>query len=563
MIKARKQKIVAYFRMSTEDQQNSIERQRITYHTFLKNNPDKYESLGEYTEEGKSGDASVERPVQKRLLDLLETKELHTDYLWVSESSRWGRFNTNYKYKFVLPLKKAGVKLLTNTQEIDFSKPESDLLYDVSQSMSYIENHQRAERVVSGIAVLVEQKKFPLNPCYGLKREGKVKLVKDEYQSRIVELIFHKYLETQSLNRTVYYLNNELQEPPPRSKTWSIPTVKTILKNPKLAGFYTYGRKSAGKIFTYDKSPLPKQREEDEKGKHINNDDYFMEYAPEIVEPVIDLKTWQDAQEILINKTRYGGRWGAGKKKESAKYVGTLVCRCGRRVTGRKRKPFVAYDCVVGRAGGCCGTSHLEPVIDAAILPTIKSLADKNKVYEYLFKDKYCSDTQKEYLNNIKAKYKVGITRATELDGLLPDGFTENLRNLKREIDILERKTQETWKEEDIQQEAEIIAGFYQNLIGNRKESDILSREFVRDYIDRIQLSLARVRSVQGKKSWTAIEKVTIRCSLGKRVTEVRTEHRCLPRLKDEDSLTVEISVPLPPKFAACEPEPYDDSKVL
>ena len=232
-------------------------------------------------------------------------------------------------------------------------------------------------------------------------------------------------------------------------------------------------------------------------------------------------------------------------------------------MTGRRRKPFTAYDCVVGRSGGCCGTSHHEPVIDSAILPTIKSLTNKNKVYEYLFRSKYCSDSQKERLINLKSKYKVGLTRATELDGLLPDGFTDKLRELKREIDILERKSSETWDESDIRAEADRIADFYENLIGDKKDSEILSRDFIRDYIDRARLTLARVRSVQGKKSWTAISGVNIRCSVGKRITEVKTVDRCSPRLSDNECLELEIEVPLPQKFSCCEPEPYDESRVL
>ena len=40
-------------------------------------------------------------------------------------------------------------------------------------------------------------------------------------------------------------------------------------------------------------------------------------------------------------------------------------------------------------------------------------------------------------------------------------------------------------------------------------------------------------------------------------------ERRCSPRLSDADSLTVDIEVALPQKFACCEPEPYDESQVL
>lgn len=551
-----KQTVIAYLRMSDDDQTNSIERQRSTYQTFLKNNSDKYESLGEFTEEGKSGDACVTRPIQQRLLQQIENKELTIDNLWVSEASRWGRWDTSYKMKFVLPLKRAGIKLLTNSQTIDFQKPESDLLYDVSQSMSYIENHQRAERVTSGIAVLISKKELPLPPCYGLRRaESGNNLEKDPHQCRIVELIYKKYLQTESYNATVSYLNNDLKEPSPAGKKWSLQTVREILRNPKLSGHYTYGRRQTGKIFTLEVgSVLPTKRKEDEKGQVIHRPDYVMEYTPEIIEPIIDLETWGKVQLIAVKNTR--PRRIA--KQSRSKYTGTIICRCGKRMRGRRRNPEVEYACQIGAAGGCTGIAHYEKKLDIWMLPAIKSLTDEKSVYENLYRQNAPSEQLDAKLETLREKFRVGQNRLADLDGLLPDGFTENLREIKREIDVLTAKQHRTIDVDKLREIAAQTARTYKEILSNKSDDEILTKDFVRNYLKEIRLELTRVKSTNKTKNFTAINRLFISVYRGYDNAPVNTVRRVSPQ-SDIDTILLTVDVQLPPHFYRCEPHPFDD----
>ena len=70
--------VIAYFRMSDDDQTNSIERQRQTYHTFLKNNQDDYESLGEFVEAGKSGGRMCHKTSSRRTTNKDRTEGIET-----------------------------------------------------------------------------------------------------------------------------------------------------------------------------------------------------------------------------------------------------------------------------------------------------------------------------------------------------------------------------------------------------------------------------------------------------------------------------------------------------
>ncbi len=546
-----RKKVIAYFRMSDDEQVNSIERQRQTYKTWLKNNPADYECLGEYIERGKSGDACVTRPIQAELLTKISDKEIKPDLLWVSESSRWGRFDTNYKYKFVLPLKKAGIKLQSNQQEIDFSKPESDLLYDVSQSMSYIENYQRAERVTSGIAVLVEKKELPLHTCYGLIKDGK-KLKLDNDKAEIVRKMFARYLERGSINNVVYWLNHEVKIPSPTGKKWSLATVRDLLRNPKVSGHYVYGRRRTGKIFHYDNSLLPKQRHEDEKGTSLPQKQYFIEYAPEIVEPIIDLETWGKTQLLLIEKTQPTQRL-KGKKH---KYTGVLRCRCGSVMRGRKRGPLVEYTCTHGNAGGCTSIVHYEVNLNNFISETLKQMTDEDAVYNVLYAQNKSTDDNEQELSELREKYARGQQRLYDLEGMLPDGFTDKLRELKKEIDIKERRSKTVLDLTKLRLAAAETARHYKEVFKDATDASELSREQIQEHFKSITVELTRVQSQTGKRKYSSINRLLIHTYMGKENTDGDNGYNVSP-LDAISYLEWTVNVPLPLKFARCIPDPF------
>ena len=184
--------IAAYYRRSTTDQENSIDRQRLAFQTFLKNSGEYAENAEEFIEDGISGDSSVDRPIQGRLLKNIESGKLAIDELFVASTDRWGRFSTAYKAQFTLPLKRKSVALRTPTSVIDFNKPTDDLLYDLHCNLAYIDNHERSAKVTSGIASKALKKTLKLLPCYGLRREGE-RLVIEEAQTEVVRLIYSKY----------------------------------------------------------------------------------------------------------------------------------------------------------------------------------------------------------------------------------------------------------------------------------------------------------------------------------------------------------------------------------
>ena len=414
-----KKTIVAYFRRSTEDQENSIERQRVAFQTYIKSNQDVYECDPEiFIEDGVSGDSSVDRPIQNKLLENIQDGKIKPEELFIADSSRWGRFSTHHKARFTLPLKVAGVMIRTPSTLINFNDPTSDLLYDVHQNLSYIENHERSHRVVAGTAALVHNKQLKLQECYGLKEEDG-KLVEDPEPAKVVRFIFNKFLQYGSRNKVVGLLNNVEKIPSPANKTWTIQTVISILKNSKYSGHYVYGVRSMGKIHSMDGSTIPKQRKEIDKGKVTKNENYFSEYAPELVEPIIDLPTWGAVQLLLVRTARPKGR---AKKK---RYSGIFRCSCGCAMRGRTRNGTTVYACKTGRASGCSGAEFLETEIEDSLREFISVVESDNAVddlYHQHIQETATAEENKTELIKLLSQYQTAQKRLSDLDCLLPDG---------------------------------------------------------------------------------------------------------------------------------------------
>jgi len=508
-------KIAAYYRRSTTDQENSIDRQRLAFQTFLKNSGEYQEDAEEFIEDGISGDSSVNRPVQGSLLNNIASGKLDIDELFVASTDRWGRFSTAYKGQFTLPLKRKSVALRTPTSVIDFNKPTDDLLYDLHCNLAYIDNHERSAKVTSGIASKALKKTLKLATCYGLRREGE-RLVIEEAQAEVVRLIYDKYLETGSKHKVTEFLNNELKVLSPAGKEkWNIKTVSKILTNPKLSGHFVYGRISKGKLHSFDGTALPQQRQEDLKGKERRNDNFICTFTPDLIEPVIDLATYGKVQVRLIENTQ------PKKTREGCrhKFTKLLKCSCGRNMWAKYRAGRPVYRCPKGKIGGCSGGEYREHLIITALLETVKSNllgADaENRIRKILQEQNSVNSEDLLRLHELENKYRVAGDRLLDLESVLPHGFREQMRTLKAEIDTLKARVS-TCNQADVDtaDEAKALAESYSELLGGKSDEELLERDLLEQYVTEIKLQYVFQRS--GQKIYSAIDAVTIQSSLGK-----------------------------------------------
>src|SRR5262249_32256585 len=136
-----------YLRMSTNDQENSIERQRSQVIPYADRQG--YSIVGEYTDEGIPGDEVERRKDFKRLLADAEAGAF--DCIVCDDRDRFGRFDSiDYGY-YVKPLRDRGVWLESVAQgKLDWHSFVGRISDTVQQEGKQMEAQAISRRVLSG-----------------------------------------------------------------------------------------------------------------------------------------------------------------------------------------------------------------------------------------------------------------------------------------------------------------------------------------------------------------------------------------------------------------------------
>ena len=139
---------------------------------------------------------------------------------------------------------------------------------------------------------------------------------------------------------------------------------------------------------------------------------------------------------------------------------------------------------------------------------------------------------------------------------MLPDGFTAKLRNIKKEIDMLEQRSNTVLDLTKLRLAATESATILQSQSWMMLEtSSVLTTEFIRDTFKEIKLNLERVKSVTGKRQFCSIKSISISAYMGKSYTHETTGY---PAYSHNVYKTVEFSVdvPLPLHFETMHTRP-------
>ena len=121
---------VCYLRMSSDKQETSIGDQRTAAERFADENG--YRLIGEYIDEGISGDATKKRLQFQRMIADVGKVKFKAILCWDQE--RFGRFNSIEAGFWIHPLMQAGVSLVTVSQGvIDWTNFAGRMMYAIQQ----------------------------------------------------------------------------------------------------------------------------------------------------------------------------------------------------------------------------------------------------------------------------------------------------------------------------------------------------------------------------------------------------------------------------------------------
>ena len=469
-------KIGIYCRVSTEEQKTkgiSIIDQEERGKKFCNKNDYEYEV---FNDAGLSGELSPEeRPELNRLIEMIYLKEIQGIFI-----VDFDRITRDDKYGFVLKkmLIDNNIKLFDTNGEINLNDETQDLLLGIKILLSSFELKKLRVRIKRSLERSVEQGRVGGGALitYGYKKGEDKKLVIDEVESKVVELIFQLAIQGKGTKVIANFLNDE-----------KIPTKRNTTKN----GYLSV------------------------KGEKKTN---FL---------------WRDAvvYRILTNKIYYGVRMYKGKeypsptiiseekfklvqdllkkrnimKDTNNKYFyllkGLVYCaECNSRFYGLKRADLSSnyYGCSSQRhRGECCKTKGINiDYLDKLVYEQICNLdKDVNNFFDWYEKSDMQNHYQKELLSARKKEklYKAKINNLIDLgaDGNIDrDIFNSKMIELNNKMNDAKENKLHYLKQFTIDSKKDKIVGLVKIFIDNIKntEDKYIQREYIRGIVEKISV---------------------------------------------------------------------------
>ena len=227
-----KPRVCAYARVSTlsDQQESSYDNQVKIYTEKIMKNPE-WEFAGIYADQGLTG-TKEKRPEFQRMMKDAEKHKI--DVILVKSISRFAR-NTLITISTIRRLQELGVAIIFEKENIDTSKPYSEMMLTILSAFAQEESRNISERVKRGRRMRAKNGEAGWNPVYGYRKEGDVPFVIAEEEASIVRRVFDEYEKGKSTHAITNELNLE-NASSCEEKKWNQPTIQRMLMNERYAG---------------------------------------------------------------------------------------------------------------------------------------------------------------------------------------------------------------------------------------------------------------------------------------------------------------------------------------
>lgn len=469
-------KIGIYCRVSTEEQKTkgiSILDQEERGKSFCKKNDFDFDV---FNDAGLSGELSPEeRPELNRLIEKIYLKEINGIFV-----VDFDRITRDEKYGFVLKkmLLDNEIKLFDTSGEINLKDETQDLLLGIKILLSSFELKKLRVRIKRSLERSIQEGRVGGGALitYGYKKGDDKKLVIDEVESKVVELIFQLAIQGKGTKVIANFLNDE-----------NIPTKRNSVKN----GYMNVKGERKTNFLWRDAVVY----------RILTNKIYYgvrtykgKEYPSP---PIINKEVFDLVQKLLKNRKVM--------KDTNNKYFyllkGLVFCgndKCNSRFYGLKRADLSSnyYGCASQRhRNEWCKTKGINiDYLDNLILEQVYNL---DKDVEYFFNWYETNDMQRNYLVELTAVrkkekfYKERIENLLELglDGKIEkELFNKKMDEFNNNVKIANETKLHLLKQFSISNKKEVIINFVKTYIENIKNTDDLKlkREYLRGVVDKI-----------------------------------------------------------------------------
>jgi site-specific DNA recombinase len=323
---------VAYYRMSTDRQEDSIGRQQSQVEPYAARCG--YTIIREYKDEGIAGDEPAKRKGFVRMLEAAQRKEF--DVILCDDKDRFGRFDSVDYGEVVAPLRRAGVRLETVAQgRVDWKSLSGRILDALLQEFRAEESKTLSRRVITQMLAMAKAGKWLGGVApYGYKLVQDDVLVKrlvpgNPEKVTAVRLMFRLYGDE---GYTLDMLAKELYTrgiADPRGSTWNKTTIRAILRNRKYTGDMARNTGHDGK---YSDCRNGSVQTSDVRIPKRNNPPEDWVVVPDVHEPLVGRALFERVQvKLAMNKMKTTPHPKGGQFVLS----GLLICgHCGWRMIG-------------------------------------------------------------------------------------------------------------------------------------------------------------------------------------------------------------------------------------
>jgi DNA invertase Pin-like site-specific DNA recombinase len=318
----------AYYRMSDEKQENSIERQKSRVEPFAPANG--YRIVAVYTDRAVAGDEVAKRKDFQRMLRDAQAGKFRA--ILCDDKDRFSRLDLIDEAEVVAPLRRRGVWLHTVIQgRIDWETFAGRITAAMLAEAKNIEKRAISSRVLSQQLLRAQQGKNNGGPArYGYRwkphpTRGKVR-VPDGRKAEVVRLIFELYDRGHTRVQIAAELFRRGVASPGGNDRWSLVAIYRVLTDTTYLGDAPWGKHPEGKHYRYRGGEIV----ETARGERRNqtNAPEGLVVAGESHEPLIDRDLFQRVQARLAGRRHEKGApaGATGDKLLS----GLLVCgHCG------------------------------------------------------------------------------------------------------------------------------------------------------------------------------------------------------------------------------------------
>lgn len=489
-------RVAKYIRLSREDgddrESESVENQRDIIDNYIKEH-ETLTGVGEYVDDGYTG-TNFNRPGFQKMLKDMEEKKI--DCIITKDLSRFGRdhIDTGYYLERYLPAN--NIRYIAIGDNVDTLKPDGMQFLTFKLSFNDYYAQDISNKIKSVKQRKIEKGEYQAGiPPYGYKKDTEIKnhLIPDTYSSQIIKNIFDMYVNKgMSTIKIANELNKKNIEPP--AVYLKIP-VYMKKQSANQDGKYIWLRAQIGKILRNEVylgnivgRKFQKVSHKIAKVRCTKKEEHIV--LENMHEPIIDIETWNKAQEKLnkYSKTR--------SRKYDHYLKGLVYCaRCGNIATLRcrkeKRKNGIEWKAMYFICSKRNNYSLLCDCkqISSSIIENAVNHVIQNEIKNINFSENEIKDIYEESKNIAKSK-----------NNLLQDNLQElekKLQNIEKNIEeIYQDKINKLIKIEDFKIIYEKKQKERNKILNKIKELKIKTQEIIPKFPD---LDIERIKQILDK----------------------------------------------------------------